>query len=296
MDEEDINTGDTGDSNGGDVSNDMSVDDAAALLLGDETPDEPAPTADPASPAPPAESVNPAGPAEPADLVEAAAADGSRIKIPAAELSRLAAAHLPPPPGIDPGMAQQYQAVIQAGLQQLQGQEIRPFTAAEIQKILAEDPIEGPGLIQLRTAQAAEWRDKHDTLLAAQAEEQRRQHDDMARHLAAEHAKLLTAIPEWRDPAKKAAHAAELTGYLKKSGFSPAEISQAYDHRAIVLADKARRYDELMAKGATQQVRGVPAYVKPGAAPAAASAGRQSAENRFLKTGRVEDAAALLMS
>lgn len=60
------------------------------------------------------------------------------------------------------------------------------------------------------------------------------------RQLEAERKMLLDAVPDF-DGAKTSA-------YLERIGFNRDDLSQLTDHRMAVVAEKARRYDELMAK------------------------------------------------
>ena len=105
---------------------------------------------------------------------------------------------------------------------------------------------------------------------------------------------LMAAIPEWKDSKKAAAEKAMLVQFGQKAGFSPDELKNVLDHRAVVLLRKAALYDQMMSK--RKDIKPVtnngPRPAKPGAA------GRVSnntevmrAQQRLAKTGRVDDAA-----
>jgi hypothetical protein len=84
--------------------------------------------------------------------------------------------------------------------------------------------------------------------------------------------------------------------YLQGIGYSPGEISQAVDHRAIVLANKAMLYDSMMAnqKNATEKVAKLPpkAPQRPGSGQSTTSGdGRTKAMQALKKSGSVDDAA-----
>jgi hypothetical protein len=81
--------------------------------------------------------------------------------------------------------------------------------------------------------------------------------------------------------------------YLRTTGgYSAEEISQAYDPRAVVLADKARRYDELMARKPKPDAVKGPSLAPAGAAPPAGNLARlNAAQQRLARTGRIADAA-----
>lgn len=63
-----------------------------------------------------------------------------------------------------------------------------------------------------------------------------------------ETAKMVEYMPDWMEGKDgKPSGARRLFGYLQKSGFAETEIFPVIDHRMLQIADKARRYDELMA-------------------------------------------------
>ena len=90
--------------------------------------------------------------------------------------------------------------------------------------------------------------------------------------------KLMEILPEWRNPERATKEKAEVMQYLSKAGYSPEEIGQATDPRAIAVALKAAKYDALMAKkGQTdKRVQNLPKPVKPGAASTKADRQAQS--------------------
>lgn len=96
--------------------------------------------------------------------------------------------------------------------------------------------------VQLAEAER-ELRRRQDDIAAAVGDLRQKVQDHhlgvAKRRLGGEAAKLAKALPDL----DKAA----LVPYLKQSGFSEADIKQAADHRLVVLAEKARRYDEMTA-------------------------------------------------
>lgn len=78
-----------------------------------------------------------------------------------------------------------------------------------------------------------------------------------------EQAALISAIPELENEAARKA----LGTYVLTQGFDSDEIANAADHRLFVLAEKARRYDELQAKSKTaeKKVTRIPKHLKPAA-------------------------------
>src|SRR5262249_50277479 len=67
----------------------------------------------------------------------------------------------------------------------------------------------------------------------------------------AETQKLLDAIPAWKDKAKAQADSAAVSKYLGDMGFDGDAQASIVDHRLILIANKARLYDEAVAKQKT---------------------------------------------
>lgn len=110
--------------------------------------------------------------------------------------------------------------------------------------------------------------------------------------------KLRDALPDWKDPAKAAEGAKAITEYLTKtSGFDASELNGINDHRLLVVADKARRYDELMKQQtqAAQKVGKLPAKVEKPGTGVKPGDGRTEAMRRLKQTGSVEAGADALM-
>jgi len=144
-------------------------------------------------------------------------------------------------------------------------------------------------------------RDRQEKQAAIQSEKQRlsqlSQQEQMKQQqqlLQQEQEALMAAIPEWKDSKKAQAEKAMLVQFGQKVGFSPDELKNVVDHRAVVLLRKAALYDQMISKRG--QIKPVtnngPKPAKPGAA------GRVSnntealrAQQRLAKTGRVDDAA-----
>ena len=159
------------------------------------------------------------------------------------------------------------------------------------ERLYQEDPIEW-------VRQREVMRENQEKNAAIQSEKQRlsqlSQQEQMQMVLQQEQEALVAAIPEWKDSKKAAAEKAMLVQFGQKAGFSPDELKNVLDHRAVVLLRKAALYDQMVSKRG--QIKPVtnngPRPAKPGAA------GRVSnntealrAQQRLAKTGRVDDAA-----
>lgn len=126
-------------------------------------------------------------------------------------------------------------------LEQLQPQE------PDWERLHREDPLNF-SLVE------KQWRDYRERLAATRSEQDRlsaiasqqealtlRQHVEGGRQF------LLEKMPEWKDQVKWDAARNQLRSYGETVGYSSEELSQAYDPRAILVLEKARRYDALMA-------------------------------------------------
>ena len=161
-------------------------------------------------------------------------------------------------------------------------------------RLYQEDPIEWVRQREL-------MRENQEKNAAIQSEKQRlsqlSQQEQMQyrnQMLQQEQEALIAAIPEWKDPKKAAAEKAMLVQFGQKAGFSPDELKNVVDHRAVVLLRKAALYDQMMSKRG--QIKPVtnngPRPAKPGAAGRVSSnTEAMRAQQRLAKTGRVDDAA-----
>jgi hypothetical protein len=145
-----------------------------------------------------------------------------------------------------------------------------------------------------------EWRDKQDKIAASQFElsrlqtlQQQQNAEQLAQVVAKGREKMLAMNPAWKDQTVFENDRQQLVQYLRTTGgYSAEEISQAYDPRAVVLADKARRWDELMANKPKPVAKAGPKVAAAGpAVPAGVTARLNNAQQRLAKSGRMQDAA-----
>jgi len=115
-----------------------------------------------------------------------------------------------------------------------------------------------------------------------QQEQQSHQQAQLQKHIQAEQAKLVEAIPEFKDDVKAEVIRRDIRNYAKAQGFSDQELSQVYDSRAVLALYKAAQYDKLMAnKGVTsKKVATAPKTIRPG------TSNPQSSDNEALKKER----------
>jgi len=185
----------------------------------------------------------------------------------------------------------QYDQALEWAKKQLESQQKEPDWA----RLESEDPIEFLKQKEL-------WRERKEQLQAVEAERAKVAEQQRAEFAAAmqkklheENEKLLGVFQDWRKAEKRTEAQAKLLEYGKKLGFSEAELAQVYDHRAIVMLEKARAYDELMAKG-QQKLKEAPAKSPAAAKPGTVSSRQVNreladAKARLKQSGKVGDAA-----
>jgi hypothetical protein len=189
----------------------------------------------------------------------------------------------------------QYAQMLNALGQQLQSEPEQ----IDWERLKQTDPLE-------YAIKREEARDKAERMQAIQQEQMRLQQlqaieqVEVLQHVVQEQrSKLLEAVPTFQDTQKWEKARADMREYGKRIGFSDEELSQAYDHRAVVALYKAMQYDRLMAKTSKDKAQPVnrssaPAPVAPG--PKNSTPRRTTeltrAKQRLAKTGSIQDAAA----
>lgn len=129
--------------------------------------------------------------------------------------------------------------------------QLRSLQPPEIDwdRLYQENPVEWVRQRELqrtRQEQAAWVQAQKAALVQKQQQEEQAQAEQT---LEVERAKLMEALPEWRDVEKARAEKAKIVEYATgKLGFSVEEISDVYDARAVLALRKAMLYDELMSK------------------------------------------------
>ena len=111
---------------------------------------------------------------------------------------------------------------------------------------------------------------------------------------------LLEALPAWRDAGKREAEQKEVAQFLISKGYSPKDVTELSDHRAVLLARDAMLWQK------SQQVRqkqvnapaAPPKAVKPGTSNPTnvQKTNEQQLLSRLKKSGRDDDAVALLLA
>lgn len=159
-------------------------------------------------------------------------------------------------------------------------------------KLANEDPIEFVKQKEL-------WRDRKEQKALIEAEQRRvaeqqaqEQQKAFQSYLEDEQSRLLDALPEWKDAKKAKSEKEKIANFALSLGYTESEVSQIYDHRAVVALRKAALYDEMMskAKKQTEDVKNSPKTARPGSLqPATRSKEFAQARDQLRQRGRVDD-------
>lgn len=112
--------------------------------------------------------------------------------------------------------------------------------------------------------------------------------------------KLVEAVPSFKDEEVRRKELGELRNYLKTQSISEQEIAQISDYRILLLARKAKAFDDMQTKAnpAKAKAKSAPKFTKPSARKTKAQVAHdefKAKANRLKSTGKVKDLAALLL-
>lgn len=161
--------------------------------------------------------------------------------------------------------------------------------------LIESDPQEAmrqQHLLGQRQAALQQTRQQQEAIQGQVAAER---HEQFVEHLKNQRDQIVAKIPEWKDEGKRAAETVEIRDYLVKNGYTPAEIENVADHRAILNVRKAMLYDKLMAQAdvATKKVINTPRKVeRSGTADTGSIDKRGSVFQNLKRTGRNDHAVA----
>lgn len=165
--------------------------------------------------------------------------------------------------------------------------------------LLQSDPVEylrQQHLLQQRQAAYQQNQYEQQKLAALTQAEQQRAH---AEHVRAQQEELLAKLPEWKDASKAQADKVALRNYLIEQGYDEQAVSSVADAKAVLLAHKAMKYDQMIAKAkdAAKKVAQAPVKVeRPGVGSTPNVDKRSAAFQKLSKSGSVDDAAAVFRS
>lgn len=129
------------------------------------------------------------------------------------------------------------------------------------------------------------------------AEETRAHNDARAQRYAVEQFSQFVSEANYRDEKALQSELATIRAYLRKEGFAEAEAATVYDKRMLHVARKAALYDQMMSSKPKPVRPGQGRALIPGAAKPIGNATRRhidDAQQRLAKSGRLEDAAAVM--
>jgi len=145
------------------------------------------------------------------------------------------------------------------------------------------------------------WDEKKEKLSAVSAEQQRlqqeafaRQQEQIAKAVEYGNQRLLEIIPEWQNPEVAAKEKAAISEYaMRELEYTPEEIQQVYDYRALLGLRNAWLNSKTVAATKKKPTQKAPARVaRPGTTNRPKSAAPvKKAKQRLAKTGKIQDAA-----
>lgn len=194
----------------------------------------------------------------------------------------------------------QFQAQSAEYVQRLQG------VFREVVSLLPQEPDWAARVDEVGSDQAMkeqiQWNKHQNVLAKARAEIQQQNQMNMAHAQIKARETLLAGEfePAWKDPKALSAAMEGVSNYLSSYGYAPEVLTQLADPNIAVIAEKARRYDELQkAKPeAKKMLKDKPKPMKPGSKQQETSQERSSKStlNRFHQTKSAEDGLAALAS
>lgn len=170
--------------------------------------------------------------------------------------------------------------------------ELENLNSPEMLELKADDPE----AYLAKMDKVQKKRESYEKLKSKRETEQRERFEKLVEK---ERENLFVAFPEWRDDAKAMKSGIEeRSAVLSGLGFTESELSQMIDSRVWVLADKALKYDALMAKALDdKKSKAKPKTNRAGTASDSQdkqSDAKRAMRDRLRQSGNVKDAAALL--
>lgn len=160
-------------------------------------------------------------------------------------------------------------------------------------KLYAEDPANARSIQKQFDAYKAQVSSIGAEREKALKEQQEADAKATAAYAASERNKFVAANPNWATRQDMDKDLSSMRRTALATGFSQEEIDTVYDHRMLVLLQKASKYDRMMASRPRPVNKGTKP-VKPGAGnKGTASRSFRDAQKTLSRTGSVEDAAAV---
>ena len=167
------------------------------------------------------------------------------------------------------------------------------INSADLEKLYEEDPTEAARIEhRLRKKQ-----DKINLAMAKNQSEQKKQFDMF---LKDQQVKLVSKMPEFKDPEKANQLKSSMKSTLNAYGFNDTEVAQVYDHRIVMLVNDAMKYRNMqkvkpnIAKKITKPGKVFTSGVKQTKADVSLKA-KKDKLSRLKKTGSHKDAASIFL-
>ena len=116
--------------------------------------------------------------------------------------------------------------------------------------------------------------------------------------LQQEHKALVDKHPDWADDSKRRELGSKLRDYAMAEGYSQEELSNLYDHRAVIMLNKAMKYDALQSSDIRgKKVKNKPKVMRSGKGVQKSDEGRTKRKakmKRLQSSGHIDDAASIL--
>ena len=155
------------------------------------------------------------------------------------------------------------------------------YSKVDWNKIRAEEPAQYAALVadyQREMGQVQGQRQQIDQEVQRLTAEKQQEYARKMTEIKQRELQALSEAMKW-SPDRLAEESKPVQQYLAgKAGYTPDEIGQVYDHRFVVLADKARQWDELQVKVKTLRQKQVPN--KPKVPAGSSGASRSQTESR----------------
>ncbi len=178
-----------------------------------------------------------------------------------------------------------------------QEQELKQAYTRDWTALRQEDPAEYAAQVAEYNQKLGEIRQRRQGLMQTMQQRQQEMMQQYQYHQQVE-AQRLAEATGWVEPEKFQQNGQRLRNYLtQKVGFSDMDISSVGDHRALLVAEKARRFDELMEKVQTSRKQVKEAHPMPSGNAATPRTGKRKkldqAKGRLARDGSLEAAASV---
>jgi hypothetical protein len=184
---------------------------------------------------------------------------------------------------------------LDAGIQTLEKVLLGKYEGIDWNKLALEDP-DGARNKYFEYQQDREYLSDIGKGIAAEKQEAQQKQNQIYSDWVVEQRNLVLAkTPEWANEATRVKEWAELGAYLETQGFSKEEFARTVDHRQVLVARKAQRWDRLQETRphVLNKVKAAPKLLKPGtqqSKDAVQIAARDKDRARLRQSGKVQDA------